>query len=111
MPLQYAWMPGAVLLHVYNLNEDLIEANQRLNFSSDVFAIGGVFHVSTEVHGGEWSYGVCGVTCIPPRCEEAHVYQCTVFMGRTKVSEEQLAEMVYALAQDIWVHAHRSSRS
>mmetsp|Transcript_28908 Transcript_28908/g.83831 ORF Transcript_28908/g.83831 Transcript_28908/m.83831 type:complete len:331 (-) Transcript_28908:19-1011(-) len=99
VPERYAQIPGAVLLHVYNLNEDLCEANKTLNFTSDIVAIGGVFHVGTEIFGGEWSFGVCGVTCIPPRTEEAHVYQCTIYMGRSLIGKEELAAKLLTLAQ------------
>jgi len=100
VPDSLAESHGVVLLHVYNLNEDLTEVNQNLNFSSDVVAIGGVFHVATEVYGCEWAYGVCGMTCIPPRSEEAHVYQCTVYMGRTQLTQAQLAPLLFEMAQN-----------
>ena len=36
-----------------------------------------------QVYGAEWSYGVYGVACDPPRAETAHVYECSVFVGAT----------------------------
>ena len=36
-----------------------------------------------QVYGAEWSYGVYGVACDPPRSETAHVYECSVFVGAT----------------------------
>ena len=36
-----------------------------------------------QVYGAEWSYGVYGVACDPPRAETAHVYECSVFVGST----------------------------
>merc|ERR1719190_231486 len=91
--------PGAVLLHVYNLNEALREANKALTFGSEVVAIGGAFHVGTEVYGGEWSYGVYGVTCIPPRSESGHIHQCTVYMGNTMLDRCHLAAVLQEMAE------------
>jgi len=91
--------PNAVLLHVYNLNESLCEANKALSFSSGSVALGGAFHVGTEAFGHEFSYGVYGVCSSAPRTETAHVYECTVFMGWTSLNKETFASRLHNLAQ------------
>jgi len=91
--------PNAVLLHVYNLNESLCPANQALSFSSGSVALGGAFHVGTEVFGTEYSYGVYGVCSSAPLTETSHVYECTVFMGWTSLNKETFASRLYNLAQ------------
>jgi len=91
--------PGVVLLHVYDLNEGLSTANTALSFASDMVTLGGAFHAAVEVYGGEWTYGSYGVSCIPPRSEEVHVYKCSIYMGRTDLSREQLAPALLELAE------------
>jgi len=91
--------PGAVLVNVYHLNEGLSAANTAMSFSSDVVTLGGAFHAAVEVYGGEWTFGGYGVSCIPPRSEEAHVYKCSIYMGRTNLDREQLAPVLFELAE------------
>jgi len=73
--------------------------NTLLSFSSGVVALGGAFHAAVEVCGGEWMYGSNGVRCIPPRSDEGHVYECSIYMGRTMLDREQLACVLHELAQ------------
>eukprot|EP00913_Durusdinium_trenchii_P033540 g31399.t1 len=112
--------PQWVQVHIYNLSESpgengrrtcgaergvprgrrtFVGANQALTFS-DGPAIGGAFHVGVEVYGAEWSYGVYGVACDPPRSETAHVYECSVYVGATVKSQEQVAELLFQLCQE-----------
>jgi len=91
--------PEWVLVHIYNLSETFVGANQVLTFSEGL-AIGGAFHVGVEVYGAEWSYGVYGVACDPPRAETAHVYECSVFVGATAKDPEQAAEVLFRLCQE-----------
>jgi len=90
---------NTVLLHVYDLHEDLQETNGYLAFSLDNFAMGGLFHVGVEVFGSEWSYGYIGVCCDPPRTLEAHEYRCSVVMAQTELSSREVAKQVYNLCQ------------
>lgn len=91
--------PEWVLVHIYNLSETFVGANQVLTFSEGL-AIGGAFHVGVEVYGAEWSYGVYGVACDPPRSETAHVYECSVFVGSTAKDQEQAAQVLFRLCQE-----------
>eukprot|EP00746_Dinoflagellata_sp_MGD_P008997 gnl/MRDRNA2_/MRDRNA2_118107_c0_seq1.p1 gnl/MRDRNA2_/MRDRNA2_118107_c0~~gnl/MRDRNA2_/MRDRNA2_118107_c0_seq1.p1 ORF type:complete len:531 (+),score=55.88 gnl/MRDRNA2_/MRDRNA2_118107_c0_seq1:95-1687(+) len=85
--------PKVVLLHVYNLNEQLVGANQALSGMS----VGGAFHVGVEVFGSEWAYGVYGLCCDLPRSETAHVYKCSIYMGPTPLDQLQFARVVHEL--------------
>eukprot|EP00928_Gymnodinium_smaydae_P017783 TRINITY_DN16799_c0_g1_i2.p1 TRINITY_DN16799_c0_g1~~TRINITY_DN16799_c0_g1_i2.p1 ORF type:complete len:616 (-),score=90.98 TRINITY_DN16799_c0_g1_i2:133-1893(-) len=91
--------PNTVLLHVYNLNEQFVKTNELLAFSSDERALGGVFHVGVECYGSEWSYGVYGVCCDPPRSETAHVYQCSVLMPPTPLNQKQFADLLFEMCK------------
>jgi len=90
---------NTVLLHVYDLSEELQETNGYLAFSLDNFAMGGLFHVGVEVFGSEWSYGYIGVCCDPPRTLEAHEYRCSVVMAQTELSSREVAKLVYSMCQ------------
>lgn len=88
---------NTVVLHVYNLNESFVDTNRLLAFSNDRGALGGLFHVGVEVYGSEWAYGVCGVSCSPPRAESPHVYECSVYMGNTSLNRGQFTLLLYEL--------------
>ncbi|CAJ1412923.1 unnamed protein product [Effrenium voratum] len=85
-----------VQVHIYNLSETFVGPNQMLTFSEGL-AIGGAFHVGVEVYGAEWSYGVYGVACDPPRSETAHVYECSVYVGTTAKTRQEVAEILQAM--------------
>ena len=91
--------PRWVQVHIYNLSETFVGANQVLTWSEGP-AIGGAFHVGVEVYGAEWSYGVYGVACDPPRSETAHVYECSVFVGATAKNQEEVAQVLFRLCQE-----------
>jgi len=90
---------ATVLLHVYDLHEDLQGTNGMLAFTLEDFAMGGLFHVGVEVFGSEWSYGYIGVCCDPPRTLEAHEYRCTVVLGPTHLNSREVAGAVYDMCQ------------
>merc|ERR1740129_499272 len=73
--------PSAVLLHVYDVEEDLRAMNHFLVFSMEDIALGGAFHVGIEVFcSGTHDRQCCGVgrpehptnhkttRCQRPRC-------------------------------------------
>merc|ERR1740129_1996554 len=93
--------PSAVLLHVYDVEEDLQAMNHFLVFSMEDIALGGAFHVGVEVFGGEWSYGALGVQVDLPRSIDGHVYRCSILLGQTELTEEQVATELVQLCQ-VW---------
>lgn len=92
---------NTVVLHVYNLNDTFVDTNRLLTFSHEQGALGGLFHVGVEVYGSEWAYGVCGVSCSPPRAESPHVYECSVHMGATSLNRGQFTLLLYELCR-LW---------
>lgn len=92
---------STVVLHVYNLNDTFVDTNRLLTFSHEQGAVGGLFHVGVEVYGSEWAYGVCGVSCSPPRAESPHVYECSVYMGATSLNRGQFTLLLYELCR-VW---------
>ncbi|CAE7670784.1 unnamed protein product [Symbiodinium microadriaticum] len=92
--------PQWVQVHVYNLSENFVGANQMLAFAESGPALGGAFHVGVEVFGAEWSYGVYGIACDPPRSETAHVYECSVYVGSTVKSQMEVADILHTLCQE-----------
>ena len=96
-PLTGDTAPQAVEVHVYNLGENFVGPNHVLNFGP---ALGGAFHIGVEVFGAEWSYGVHGVACDPPRSETAHVYECSILLGSTARSRMEVAEILFRLCRE-----------
>ena len=96
-PLTGDTAPQAVEVHVYNLGENFVGPNHVLNFGP---ALGGAFHIGVEVFGAEWSYGVHGVACDPPRSETAHVYECSILLGSTARSRMEVAEILFHLCRE-----------
>ncbi|OLQ15006.1 hypothetical protein AK812_SmicGene854 [Symbiodinium microadriaticum] len=80
---------------------NFVGANQMLAFAESGPALGGAFHVGVEaVFGAEWSYGVYGIACDPPRSETAHVYECSVYVGSTVKSQMEVADILHTLCQE-----------
>jgi len=87
-----AMMQGTeVFLHVYDLGEGWLTAN---SISSDLFHLGGAFHVGVEVHSKEFFFCSEGVATCQPKMADGHVYRQTVSMGRTNLSLQQVEELV-----------------
>lgn len=78
---------NAVLLHVYDLNEDWLEANDIFR---ETWEFGGAFHAGVEIYGREWSFNREGIYYSAPRTHEVHVYRTTVLIGYTKYSREEV---------------------
>jgi len=93
--------PSAVFLHVYDVEEDLRAMNHFLAFSMEDVALGGAFHAGVEVFGNEWSYGALGVQADPPRSIEGHAYRCSILLGQTELTPEQVATELVQLCQ-VW---------
>mmetsp|Transcript_10287 Transcript_10287/g.28700 ORF Transcript_10287/g.28700 Transcript_10287/m.28700 type:complete len:108 (-) Transcript_10287:570-893(-) len=67
-----------VLLHVYDLGERWLASN---TLSSDIFKIGGAFHVGVELCLTELFFGADGVNTCQPKMAPGHVYKQTIDMG------------------------------
>lgn len=88
--------PQTVILHVYDLNNGVVQANAVGAFG---VGMGGAFHVGTEVYGGEWAYGTRGVSCDPPRLLTSHKYNCSVIVGTTELDRLTTSEVLSSLVQ------------
>lgn len=84
---------GAVLLNIYDLNEEWLLSNEILQ---EVLELGGAFHTGVEVYGREWSFGTTGVAASCPRSHDVHVYRRSVLIGYANSSPEE----VEAILQD-----------
>jgi len=87
-------MPAPVTLHIYDISEGVsTKVNQLLK------PIGtGAFHAAVEVSGNEWSYGYIdegsGVFSNPPKACSVHTYRESVDMGKTNLSEAEVAKVI-----------------
>jgi hypothetical protein len=79
---------NAVLLNVYDLNEDWLQTN---DIFSETLEIGGAFHAGVEVYGQEWSFSPDGICQSAPRYHEVHVFRTSILIGYTKYSYDELA--------------------
>jgi len=66
--------------------------------------VGGVFHAGVEVYGIEWCYGFSeggqtGVAHVAPRTHPQHSYRTTVPLGHTRLSEEEVRNLLWRMAQ------------
>lgn len=94
-----------VFVNVYNLGSD--DLGQMINsFSTinDSVMVGGVFHAGIEIYGFEWSFGRTlegtGVWRTLPRMENGHRYRGTMPLGATKLSIDQVLELMQRLGDE-----------
>lgn len=80
-----------VVLNVYDLGEDWIEANDMF---SEFLQIGGAFHTGVEVYGYEWTFGCEGVSCGQPRSHDVHVYRQSVVIGVTRFQPAEVIRII-----------------
>jgi len=78
---------SAVLLNIYDLNEEWLISN---NILQEVLDLGGAFHAGVEVYGREWTFGSTGVFDNRPRSHDVHVYRQTIVIGYTNYSPEEV---------------------
>lgn len=87
--------PNEVLLNIYDVGES--KTIGRINAASSALG-GGVYHGAVELFGQEWSFGFTeegsGICRCVPRGASCHSYRCTVPMGRTKLSEAEVAKVL-----------------
>lgn len=90
--IDYALFKAPVFLNVYHLDENWPAANK---ISTNVLGFGGAYHVGVQVFNIEYFFSVAGlVSDYTPRTSEKHVYYKSVFMGETKLSAQQVREVI-----------------
>lgn len=120
-PMDLHILPSsAVLLNVYDEEDDLLQTINRWGLSSESVNIGD-FHVAVQIYGQEWSFGateiegvgVSGIYSCPPRSDAKRKYRCTIDLGCTEISEEEVANLTQRMrcsntwqgfAHDNWEH-------
>jgi hypothetical protein len=97
-----------VYIHIYDVSqeESIQKINKWLASRYSPLKFGGVFHAGVEVNGLEWSYGMScsetmpGISCHEPRAHPAHNYRQTVQLRNTKLSAEDLADVLSQLIEE-----------
>jgi len=97
-----------VFLHIYDVSQEegVQKVNRWLASKNSMFKFGGIFHAGVEVNGLEWSYGMTmnetmsGISCVEPRTHPAHNYRQTVKLRSTKLSGEEIAELLSQLIEE-----------
>eukprot|EP00933_Yihiella_yeosuensis_P064560 TRINITY_DN67997_c0_g1_i1.p1 TRINITY_DN67997_c0_g1~~TRINITY_DN67997_c0_g1_i1.p1 ORF type:complete len:447 (-),score=81.89 TRINITY_DN67997_c0_g1_i1:118-1458(-) len=97
-----------VRIHVYDVSqeESIQKINRVLAHKSSPIRFGGVFHAGVEVNGLEWSFGFSasethpGVSCVEPKTHPQHHYRQTVYLGRTIVQAEDIADIITDLIEE-----------
>jgi hypothetical protein len=93
--------PNSVILNVYDVGEEeLVKKVNRYSTLNDKVLIGGVYHAGVQIYGQEWGYGgteeqgITGVCDCPPRLNWQHTYKCTIDLGVTQLSMEEVQELL-----------------
>jgi hypothetical protein len=101
--------PLQVLLHIYDVTqEDSVQKiNRWLAHPSNPLKFGGIFHAGVEIDGLEWSYGasdrsssVPGISCCEPRGHPHHRYRETVALNPSKLSPEDVGELLTQMIEE-----------
>lgn len=95
---EYSWEEagdGTVVLNVYDLNDSMVTCNW---VTSNLIQLGGAFHAGVEVYQSEWSYGTEGIFKIVPRNHEYHVFNQSVFMGKTHLQPAEIHAILREMA-------------
>ena len=68
--------------------------------------LGGVFHVAVQINGIEWSFGKTflasrpGVFGLPPQKDPNHNFRERIFLGYTKLSMDQIANVLTTMVNE-----------
>eukprot|EP00931_Biecheleriopsis_adriatica_P043229 TRINITY_DN24725_c0_g1_i1.p1 TRINITY_DN24725_c0_g1~~TRINITY_DN24725_c0_g1_i1.p1 ORF type:complete len:412 (-),score=76.25 TRINITY_DN24725_c0_g1_i1:287-1453(-) len=97
-----------VYLHVYDvsLEEEVHKINKVLAHKRNPLKFGGIFHAGVEVNGLEWAFGmsedeaVPGISCTLPRAHPQHRYRQTLRLKDTKLSPEEVAELLSVFIEE-----------
>eukprot|EP00747_Dinoflagellata_sp_TGD_P184194 gnl/TRDRNA2_/TRDRNA2_39621_c0_seq1.p1 gnl/TRDRNA2_/TRDRNA2_39621_c0~~gnl/TRDRNA2_/TRDRNA2_39621_c0_seq1.p1 ORF type:complete len:240 (+),score=35.31 gnl/TRDRNA2_/TRDRNA2_39621_c0_seq1:63-722(+) len=90
-----------VFLNVYDLSGQLVGANEVL---AGRLKFGGAFHVGVEVYGTEWYYCPDGIhyNQQAPRKHYMHIYNSTIEMGRTAMTQDEVCNLITQYRQNAW---------
>merc|ERR1712032_476113 len=69
-----------VILHVY----DLLQATSAFSSLTGI----PIFHLSIEVHGVEYFFGVDGIVWCYPGCHQMHLHRDAVVVGQTALNQK-----------------------
>jgi len=96
-----------VYIHVYDVSQEA--SIRKLNrFTANKFSpvkFGGVFHAGVEVAKLEWSYGASmvesmpGIVCHEVKTHPQHRYRQTIFMGFTRMTSEEVADLIGCMVE------------
>lgn len=98
-----------VKLHIYDVSRipAISHLNSLLANKDAPVKLGGIFHAAIEVGAVEWSFGSepadpevdTGVRQCAPKKDPNHSYRQTVLLGRTNLSEGQIAALIADLKE------------
>lgn len=79
-----------VKLHVYDLFET----------TRSVAALTGlpIYHLSVEVHGAEYYFGVDGIIWCPPGSHQRNLHKAAIPLGQTRYSQDEAVDLVRSMA-------------
>jgi hypothetical protein len=97
-----------VLLHIYDVSheDNVHKLNKVFAHKRSPFKFGGIFHAGVEVNGLEWSFGMSmaesmpGISCSMPREHSEHRYRQTVKLRSTRLSAEEVADLISQLIEE-----------
>jgi len=107
-----------VYLHIYDVSQEdgIRKLNKVLAHKYSPLKLGGVFHAGVEINGLEWSYGMSqietlpGLSCVLPKQHPSHRYRQSVKLHRSKLSPEEVADLISQLAEEYPGHDYNLLR-
>lgn len=92
---------GTVHLNIYDVRFPIVP---QMNSVFRVIGTG-AFHAAVEIHGQEWSFGYrpneeSGVYGCKPRECDLHIYRESVPMGVSKLSEQEVRDLIAVMATE-----------
>eukprot|EP00929_Paragymnodinium_shiwhaense_P033289 TRINITY_DN18305_c0_g1_i1.p1 TRINITY_DN18305_c0_g1~~TRINITY_DN18305_c0_g1_i1.p1 ORF type:complete len:605 (+),score=110.74 TRINITY_DN18305_c0_g1_i1:75-1817(+) len=81
-----------VILHVY----DLLKATSTFSTVTGI----PIFHLSIEVHGIEYFFGVDGIVWCYPGCHQMNLHRDAIVVGHTSMTQKETIGVVKALLPD-----------
>lgn len=96
----------SVLLHIYDVCDDVHKLNKILAHEQSPLKFGGIFHAGIEVNGLEWSFSIprktemAGISCVLPRLHPQYRYRQTVQLRPTVLSPGDVAGLISELLDE-----------